>query len=369
MEVDWDADTVEILLNPRLPNKEKDSLLALVDHLPHQPEHVWIATSGSTGAIKLVALSKSGIMASAAAVNTHLASDSNDCWINPLPGFHVGGLGIKARSYLSGARMVAQNMWDPIKFCELACQHQATLSALVPAQVFDLINKRIAAPATMRAIIVGGGVLPDTLYHQALQLGWPLLPSYGLTECASQVATKELFALSAAPILKILPHVAVKCDTLGYICLKGPSLLSGYAFYKDGDAQFVDPKIEGWFRTDDIGLIDGVYLVVKGREKDFFKIGGESVSLARLEGYLEEAKVTLSIAEDMALVVIPDQRLGHVMAVASEKCDILENVVAYFNDRVLPFERIRQVHVVSHIPRTPLRKLQKEKLIQLIMKS
>ena len=48
---------------------------------------------------------KSALLASAEAVNKHLESDKRDTWVNPLPHFHVGGLGILARTYLSGAML------------------------------------------------------------------------------------------------------------------------------------------------------------------------------------------------------------------------------------------------------------------------
>ena len=44
--------------------------------------------------------------------------------------------------------------------------------------------------------MTGGGALDPSLYKQARDLGWPLLPSYGLTECGSQVATASLSSAS-----------------------------------------------------------------------------------------------------------------------------------------------------------------------------
>src|SRR5688500_17581025 len=89
--IDWTSEESHVLLNPRMPPEEAARLLTLVIDLR---AHVWLATSGTTGTLKLAALSKDALLASAAAVNHHLASDARDVWCCVLPAFHVGGLGI-----------------------------------------------------------------------------------------------------------------------------------------------------------------------------------------------------------------------------------------------------------------------------------
>src|SRR5687768_11733428 len=136
--------------------------------------HVWLATSGTSGALKLTALSKKALLASAASVNRHLQSDSKDVWCCVLPTFHVGGLGIYARALLSGARVITEG-WDPVRF---GANPEISLASLVPAQVADLVRLGVRAPRSIRAVIVGGGALGTGLYAQAGELGWPVLPSY-----------------------------------------------------------------------------------------------------------------------------------------------------------------------------------------------
>src|SRR5687767_8020692 len=101
--IDWRSDESHVLLNPRMPEEERQHLERLVTPLP---AHVWLSTSGTTGALKLVALSKRALLASAAAVNRRLESTAQDVWCCVLPTFHVGGLGIHARAFLNGARVV-----------------------------------------------------------------------------------------------------------------------------------------------------------------------------------------------------------------------------------------------------------------------
>ena len=332
MEIDWLSDASHVLLNPRMPEEERRRLESFVVDLPG---HVWLSTSGTTGSLKLTALSKRALLASAAAVNRHLQSDSSDVWLCVLPAFHVGGLGIYARAFLSGARVITEG-WEGV-----------TLASLVPAQVSDLVRDRITPPASLRAVVVGGGALSDDLYQAARTMGWPLLPSYGMTECCSQVATATL----SSPDLVLLDHIEARIEFDGRLALRSEALLTGYS----SESGFIDPKIDGWFITEDLAAVDGRVLRVQGRSGDFVKIGGESVDLSRLDRILAE------LSTEAAVLAVPDDRLGHViaLAVASGDVDALANA---FNARVFPFERARQVFRVAEIPRTPLGKLIRSRL-------
>lgn len=340
--IDWTSAESLVLLNPRMPADEQARLRSYVTDLPG---HLWLATSGTTGALKLTALSKEAMLASAAAVNRHLASAASDVWCCVLPEFHVGGLAIFARAFLSEAR-VERMQWVAREF---AANRTMTLASLVPAQVSDLVQSQLPAPANLRAIVVGGGALVPSLYSDARALGWPVLPSYGMTETCSQVATAKL----GSPELVLLDHVEARTEPDGRLAFRGPSLLTGYGTERG----FVDPKIGGRFVTEDLGSVDGSVLFVEGRRGDFVKIGGESVDLARLDEILG------SIAGPHAAVIaVPDKRLGHVIQLAVDPAVDAETVASAFDARVHPFERALAVHRVSEIPRSFLGKLLRNEL-------
>lgn len=320
----------------------------LQSYVVELPAHLWLATSGTTGALKLTALSKKAMLASAAAVNRHLQSNAKDVWLNVLPTFHVGGLGIHARAFLSGARVVTAE-WDPQQFAK---QQEMTLSSLVPAQVRDLVDQRMKPPQRLRAIVVGGGALEPSLYEEARELGWPVLPSYGMTETCSQVATATL----ASPELILLDHVEARTEEDGRLAFRGESLLTAYGT-KDG---LIDPKnADSWFITEDLGTAKNNVLSVGGRRGDFIKIGGESVDLARLDAILDAIA-----GAQAAVVAVPDPRLGQVIHLAVTSAAETHTVKAAFDASVHPFERARAIHVVPEIPRSPLGKLLRKKLLE-----
>jgi long-chain acyl-CoA synthetase len=135
----------------------------------------------------------------------------------------------------------------------------------------------------------------------------------------------------------------------------------------DGQGRMIDPKQKGWFQTEDRGCLerDGT-LTVHGRAADFVKVGGEGVSLSRLETKFAALARALRPTE-YALLAVHDERLGARIALVTERADeglvsevvneIVSEIVSEFNRGVLPFERIRDVYWVAQIPRSALGKL------------
>lgn len=364
INIDWDSEETHILFNPRDPQPEFELLKEL-----SLKGHLWFTTSGTKGQKKWAALSKQACLFSAHAVNHHFDCTSKDVWLHALPDFHVGGIGIFARAFLSKSLVVdykRRGKWEAHRFVQLATTASATLTSLVPAQVYDLVSFDLSSPPTLRAAIVGGGRIEPTLFLKALSLGWPLAPSYGLTECASQVATAYPFQSEMRP----LSHVEISMEE-GLFKIKSPSLLTAYGLISDGKLEQFNPKIDGWFKTEDLGEVKEGIVSVFGRESDFIKIGGESVSLEKLKMMLLRSKNALSLSQDMALVAHPDLRLGHAIHLATTPLSegALNELVAHFNDQVLPFEKIRKVHFVPKIPRSPLEKILENELLMEIQRT
>ncbi len=308
----WEPGGTALLLNPRLDGTWRERILGA--ELPELTDHVWLATSGTSGRLKIIALSRPALQASASAVNRRLAVASSDVWLNPLPLFHVGGLGILVRAALGGNRCTCLEAWNPQDFVRRAGEAGATLSSLVPAQVHDLVAARRSCPASLRAIVVGGGMLDEDLRRRAADLGWPLLPSYGLSESASQVATAAPSS-SDTSWLPLLDHVEVRLGRDHVLELRGPSLLTGWLLFDgDGPARWEDPKVDGWFRTSDRGELRGEKLRVLGRADDLVKIRGELVDVAAL-GLALQARVASGLVR---IDVGPDERNGAVLAVVAE---------------------------------------------------
>lgn len=361
-KIDWDLDKNIVLMNPRILDSEKKEILKGLEYFFFDSAHFWIATSGSTGPRKWVALSKKAILASAEAVNKHLNITQKDRWINPLPIFHVGGLGILARAYLTESEcFYFHNKWDPKTFHAFVLEKKGTVTALVPTQVYDLVENQLKAPASLRIVIVGGGVLNKFIYKKAIDLGWPLYPSYGMTECSSQIAT----AISKNQ-LTLLPHIEIKFTSENLIAIKSPALLTGYVSQLENKWFFKDPKIEGWFVTEDYGRLKENSLNILGREKHFIKIGGENVNLSFLQDTLDTVRIEVNCSFESVLVPVKEERLGYVIYMATTTREP-EKLVNAFNDKVMPYEKIRGIKFLNELPKTSIGKIDYMKLVEVIV--
>lgn len=215
-KIDWYSSENSVLLNFRWSEAETRLLFEVAETVTTRRKlqgHLWLATSGSTsesvGHVKLVALSKNAFLVSARSVNQHLQAKASDVWMQVLPRFHVGGLGVEVRAMLSGSQVISNfEKWSVERAHKLLLEARVTIASMVPTQVFDLVQAGLRAPPSLRAVIVGGGALNEGLYRQARKLGWPLLPSYGMTETCSQIATASLATLQSEkmPLPQKLSH-------------------------------------------------------------------------------------------------------------------------------------------------------------------
>lgn len=379
--VDIHSSDNEILLNPRWPVEEANSLKNLAVKSQQAAElkgHVWLATSGSTAqsvsATKLVALSKQALESSAVAVNLHLESNDRDVWAQVLPVFHVGGLGIEIRAQLSGAKVVPalkEGRWNVEHFYKILGEEGCTLSALVPTQIFDLVQLGLRAPPKLRAVVVGGGIFDSALYERARELGWPVLPSYGMTETSSQIATASIEDLmsSSYPPVKLLSHAQARVSATGLIEVKASSLFTCYAQNNSHENRCWDPKKDGWFTTEDKGLVEQNAVLIYGRHSDYLKIGGEGTNIAHLRRVLERCILELnpSWANSATLIDMPSERLGSEIHLVSQLNEENSRLLSQlFSKKVLPFEKIREIHYLAEIPRTELGKILWEQLRRLL---
>jgi O-succinylbenzoic acid--CoA ligase len=310
--------------------------------------------------------SRVGLLASAKAVNGHLAVQQDDQWLCALPLFHVGGFCIYARAFASNSGVFElSSPWTPQVFIDECERCGATLSALVPTQVYDLVRGSYASPKSLRAVLVGGGGLAADLEARARGLGWPILRTYGLSEAGSQVATQ------GGEDLQVLPHLETAYGLGGKLKLRGESMLSGYLQrISDHTWNFEDVRDEhGWFQTDDIVALQGDVLRFIARDSSRFKVFGEMVDVDALE-----AKVLAMFPAhlDLALIDVPDPRTENalVLAVAANlELDTVEPLVEVFNASVAGFERIKRVLQVGRIPRGELGKVRRAALRQKVIEA
>ena len=151
----------------------------------------------------------------------------------------------------------------------------------------------------------------------------------------------------------------VSQGVVGELVVKGTGVMKEY--YKNPELT-AETIRDGWLYTGDLCRIDEegfIYLV--DRKKDLVISGGENIFPVEIEEFiLRHNKV-----HDVAVIGIPDERLGEIIAAIVEpKPDetLTEDEIASFCEQNLPrYKRPRRI-VFDHVPRNPTGKIEKPKL-------
>jgi len=166
--------------------------------------------------------------------------------------------------------------------------------SLVPVQLARLLDAAGDAPPppSLRAVLLGGAPIPPDLVRRATAAGWPVIPTYGLTETGSGVTALPVDEAATAPgsAGRPLPGVAVRiaqpgADGVGAIEVRTPAAFSGYL--GRGAESAAALTADGWLRTGDLGRLDAdARLFVADRRDDVVVSGGENVYPAEVEAVL-----------------------------------------------------------------------------------
>lgn len=264
---------------------------------PLEEERVCVLTSGSSGAARPVSLTTTQLAFSAFGSAIRLGHDPADRWLACLPFHHVGGLSILLRCAFYGTTVVLEQRFDPAAVARHLDSGKISLVSLVPTMLERVLDAREERPfpSALRAILLGGDAAPRRLLDRCRELGAPVALTWGMTEAASQLATRAPGDLPYAGDAELphcgapLPFCRIRSEG-GVLTARGPLCLDG-----------------GPLVTRDRGRIDSLGRVqIEGRAESFCVSGGETISLVEIEQELSEHP---AVAE-VGVVAIPDQRWG-----------------------------------------------------------
>ena len=123
-----------------------------------------------------------------------------------------------------------------------------------------------------QVFISGGAPLGRELAQWFVHVGIRIHEGYGLTETSPVIAVNTPRDHKLGTVGKPLGNVEVRIEEDGEILVRGPSVFKGYwKQASETEKAFTD----GWFKTGDIGNLDGDgYLSVTDRKKDLLKTSG-----------------------------------------------------------------------------------------------
>jgi O-succinylbenzoic acid--CoA ligase len=342
-------------VDPRLADRERDAILRDVEEtvarplrgetgvfqLPDPPERdetaLIVHTSGTTGRPRPVEITYGNIRANARGLAQAMALGDDERWLCPLPLSHVGGLMVVLRSTLMATTAV-------LGTAERVSDRGITIASLVPTQLARLLEAGAAPGPDLRRVLLGGGTMPRALLARARAAGFPVCPSYGLTQACSTVTVAEPGDLETAG--RPLPGVGVAVTVDGEIIVSGATV-----------------NTLGSLRTGDLGRLDEHgRLIVTGRKGDVIISGGENVSPAEVEAALAEHPDVV----ESAVFARPHPLWGEAitaLVVARPGAELPQAALrAHCLERLANFKVPKAFELVAELPRTESGKVRRADL-------
>ncbi|MCX2933190.1 o-succinylbenzoate--CoA ligase [Mycobacterium sp. CVI_P3] len=319
-----------------------------------------VPTSGTTGTPKGAMLTPAALIASAAATHDRLGGPGS--WLLALPTHHIAGIQVLVRSLQAGTVPVELDLtagFDvtelPTAVAQLGSGRRYT--ALVATQLAKALldPEATAALSELDAVLLGGGPAPRPVLEGAQAAGIAVVRTYGSSETAGGCV------YDGVP----LTGVRIRLDNgtepgQGRIVIGGPTLAMGYRNPPDPNP-FAEP---GWFRTDDLGMVDeSGTLRVLGRVDEAISTGGLTVMPAAVEAVLSRHPAVA----DCAVFGLPDDRLGErvvaaVVLITGAPEPVLDDIRAYLTQWLDSTAAPRELHFLDELPRRSIGKLDRRAL-------
>lgn len=409
---DWIAEPAPDEFQQREPESKDDDIALLM------------YTSGTTGVPKGVPLTHGNIVAELEGINRVLEITEKERILSLLPLFHA---------YLQIA-----NLWIAVtKGCEVGYLKELTPQELSDAmrvfkptmlgtvpRLWYLFHKKIfdaveAQPKPLRILFRGmlrlngftrdafgvnlgpklfakvhdgfGGCLVRAIsagsrfdaevavdFHR---LGFTILQGYGLTETSGAATATYEADNKVGSVGQRLFNSDIKIDSpdkegIGEVLIKGPIVFGGY--YKNPDATRDAFTEDGWFRSGDLGRIDGKgHLYIVGRAKDVIVLpNGKNVHPEDLEVHYLKSPLVAELAvlgvqdenekragsEKLVAVVVPDFEYLKKQKVANSR-EVIRFELDSLGRELPEYQRVRDYIVRSEpLPRTATRKIRRFEL-------
>lgn len=343
---------------PSLDLRDPGELTQAEADLPLLGEHEMdavacqVLTSGSSGTPRPIGLTYGNFLWSAVGSAFNIGVDPADRWLCCVPLNHISGLGIVMRSVIYGTCAVLHDGFDVDRVAASLAEDRISVVSLVTTMLTRLLDAG-ADLSGPRAILVGGGPVPEDALEEALGRGATVVQTYGLTETCSQVTTlapadaRRKVGSAGRPLLTT--HLRIGGD--GEILVQGPTVAPGCA---DAD---------GWLHTGDVGRIDEEgFLYVEDRIDDMIVSGGENVVPAEVEKVL----LRHPAVADAAVIGREDpewQQAVTAVVVLEDGAEATPDELRRFCAASLAdFKVPKRVELAAALPRTPSGKLMRRAL-------
>ncbi|MFC6906165.1 long-chain-fatty-acid--CoA ligase [Halalkalicoccus tibetensis] len=353
-------------------------------------------TSGTTGDPKGVCRTHRGETIHAYLVSVHQEVRDDDVYLWTLPMFHVNGWGHIYAVTGMGAKHVCTRGIDAEWILETVREEGVSYLCAAPTVLNMLIERYeetgedTRGTNPVRAATAGAAPPEATIRTIEDEFGWHLKHVYGATETGPLITTSdagrllpegtERFSIKKRQGLGYLGTDVRVVDedgadvprdegTIGEIVVRGNQVMDGYWEKPEATEEAFSERIEGYYHTGDLAVVDEHGMVsIQDRKKDIIISGGENISSIELEDTLFEHPEVA----DAAVIPAPSEKWGETPKafVVPANGDpenpgtSAEAIAEFTRERLAGYKAVHEVEFVEELPTTATGKIQKFELRQ-----
>jgi len=337
-------------------------------------------SSGTTGFPKAILHGHRSLTISCEVEMAHHKQTRADNFLCIPPLYHTGAKMHWFGSFLSGSRAVLLRGVKPEWIIKAVSDEQVTIVWLLVPWAQDILDAVERGDIRLgdyeldqwRLMHIGAQPVPPSLVKRWKHYfpNHEYDTNYGLSESIGpgcvHLGIENIHKVGAIGIagygweLRIVDENGspVIQGEVGELCVKGPGVMKCYYNNPEATAEILR---DGWLYTGDMARMDEdgfVYLVY--RKKDVIISGGENLYPVQIEDFLR----THDAIKDVAVIGLPDQRLGEIVAAIIEikpgvSCSEAE--IERFCAALPRYKRPRRI-IFNKVPRNPTGKIEKPRL-------
>ena len=276
-------------------------------------------TSGTSGVPKGVLHTSNTLLSLVDIGRARLGLTKDDVVFMPSPMAHqTGFLYGMSMALVLGTKLVLQDIWSAEVAARRINDERPTYTMASTPFLADLTNTPaldVCDVSSFRMFCSAGAPIPRILVNNATKrLGAQILSGWGMTENGLVTTTQpgdpdeKIFNTDGAAV----DHAAVRivdtngnpvgANVEGRLQAKSAGMFVGYLKRPDAYESY-----DGWFETGDLARMDADgYIRIVGRANDIIIRGGENIPVVEVEEQIYRHPAV----EDVAVVAIPDERLG-----------------------------------------------------------
>jgi len=328
-------------LESDLPEWEKKVYRFLLDWMDDR-DYIVQFSSGTTGKKKEFRLPKPSMRASSKITCKLLGLQRRNSALLCLPVDYIAGKMMIVRSWICGLDL---RLTNPGGTPELSKYEKINFSAMVPLQVYNLLNQGEVLNK-IQTLIIGGGEIRSELENRLKDYPTRIYATYGMAETCSHVALRKVNGQNSSALFTAIPGVKLDSDDENRLMINADFLPE--SVQTNDLVEFASPNSFRWL----------------GRFDNLINSGGIKIIPEELE-----EKIAKILGLECALIGIPDVKLGKKLVLVLEANEghlspnmVLEKLKTELNKHFVP----KAIFQVKELPRNKSFKINRKKLQYLL---